>query len=225
MDKKQVLDKVKKEINKESRNGKYRDYKKEATAEQQFYLELTRKSEAFKACSPRQRFFVINYVLAGGNASRAMALTDMKSKYYSQQGARWLKQENVQNAIQEFWETVFADKINRIEKNLIDALYRRAFTNRWQYFNKDGTLKKDLVFPDDLGEDHIIVDGIEKRFFGKDADREVVVYKLADRDFAFRQLQSLVGLDSKNINLKTDVTSGVLVTPGIIDSDEWEKRE
>ena len=100
---------------------------KEASAEQQYYLELTKKSEAFKACTPRQRFFIINYVITGGNASKAMVLSGTTSKYYAQQAAKWMKEDKIQNAIHQFWEIVFGDKIDKIERNLIDALYRRAF--------------------------------------------------------------------------------------------------
>jgi hypothetical protein len=223
MEKDTIIKKVKA---KESRNGKYRDYRAESNHEQQYYLELTKKSPAFKACSPRQRFFVINYVLCGGNASKAMVLSGTTSRYYAQTAAKWMKEDRIQNAIHEFWEIVFGDKINKIERNLIDALYRRAFTNRWDYFNKDGSLKEGIKFPHDLGEDHVIIDGIEKKYYGKDADVEVVVYKLADRDTAFRQLQSMLGLDNKNINLRSnrqDKSTGVLVTPGIIEADDWEK--
>jgi hypothetical protein len=156
-----------------------------------------------------------------------MVLTGTTSKYYGQQAALWMKDEKIQNAIHEFWETVFGDKIDKIERNLIDALYRRAFSNRWKYFNKDGTLKDSINSLEDLGEDHIIIDGIEKKYYGKDADREVTVYKLADRDSAFRQLQSMLGLDNKNINLKTNEegnkSTGVLAVPGIIEADDWEK--
>jgi len=206
-----------------SRSGKYRDYLAQANEEQRYYLELTKKSPAFKACLPRQRFFVINYVLCNGNATKAMVLTDCTSKYYAQTAARWMKEDRVQNAIHEFWEIVFGDKINKIERHMIDALYRRAFSNRWEYFNKDGTLKEGLIFPDDLGEDHIIVDGIEQKFYGRDADVVVTVYKLADRDSAFRQLQTVLGLGTKNISLTTEQTTGVLAVPGIIEAEEWEK--
>lgn len=166
---------------------------------------------------------MINYVLCNGNASKAAVLTGCTSKYYTQTAARWMKEEKIQNAIHEFWEVVFGDKINRIERHLIDSLYRRAFSNRWEYFDKDGRLKEGLIFPDDLGEDHVIVDGIEKRFYGRDADVEVIIYKLADRDSAFRQLQSMLGLGSKNIAVQTDQTTGVLAVPGIIEAEEWEK--
>lgn len=229
MTKQEATTRVTKEIaktkRKTPRDGKYRDYMAEANQEQQYYLELTKKSQAFKVCTPRQRYFVINYVLCNGNASKAAVMSGCTSKYYGKQAALWMKEEKVQNAIHEFWEIVFGDKINKIERHMIDALYRRAFSNRWEYFNKDGTLKEGLVFPDDLGEDHILVDGIERKFYGKDADVSVIVYKLADRDSAFRQLQSVLGLGTKNISLTTEQTTGVLISPGIIEAEEWESME
>jgi len=208
----------------QSRNGVYRDYISQSNSEQKYYLELTKKSEAFKSCSPRQRYFVINYVICNGNASKAAVMSGCTSKYYAVQAAKWMKQEEVQNAIHDFWEIVFGDKINRIERMLIDAYYRRAFTNRFKYFNTDGTLKAGIT-EESLGEDHIIIDSIETKYYGKDADRAVVVYNLANRDNAFKQLQSMLGLDVKKIDVKTDnttQTTGVLEVPGIINAEKWE---
>lgn len=223
MDKAKAVKKVKKD---KTRATKYKEYIKELDDERQYYIELMTKSPAFRAITPKQRLFVVNYVLVGGNASKAAVLSGCTSRYYGQQAGKWMKSEKISNAIREFWEIVFGDKIDKIERNLIDALYRRAFTNRWVYFNKDGTLKDKYKSLEDLGEDHIIVDGIEKKYYGKDADISVTIYKLADRDSAFKQLQSMLGLDTKNINLNnTTATTGVLQVPGIAESAEWEKIE
>jgi hypothetical protein len=217
-------DKAIKKVKQKKEPSKYKQYLEEASDDRQYYMELMKKSDAFKAINPRQRLFCINYVLTGGNASQASVLSGCTSKYYAQQGAKWMAQDVIQQAIREFWEIVFGDKIDKIERNLIDALYRRAFSNRWQYFNKDGTLKDKIHSLEDLGEDHVLIDGIETKFYGKDADISVTVYKLADRDSAFKQLQSILGLDTKNINLaNTTATTGVLQVPGVVEADKWDE--
>lgn len=222
MDKNKAIKKVKQK----KAPGKYKQYMEQVDEERKYYLELMSKSASFKALTPRQRLFCVNYVLTGGNGSQAVILSGCTSKYYGQQAARWMKEDRVQQAIREFWEIVFGDKIDKIERNLIDALYRRAFSNRWQYFNKDGTLKDKIRSLEDLGEDHVLIDGIEKKFYGKDADISVTVYKLADRDSAFKQLQSILGLDTKNINLaNTTATTGVLQVPGVVEADKWDESQ
>lgn len=199
-------------------------YLKEQSEEVKYYLELTKKSLAFKHCLPRQRLFVINYILCNGNAGRAALMSGCESKYYYVVAAKWMKEPKIQKAIQEFWEIVFGDKITKIERQMIDTLYRRAFTNRLKYFNEDGTMK-DGITEETMGEDHVIIDGMERKYYGKDADVSVVVYKLADRDSALKQLQSLLGLGQRNINITTnnEQKTGVLYAPPEATEAEWEE--
>lgn len=196
-------------------------YLNQASEESKYYLELTKKSEAFKACKPRERLFVVNYVLYNADVPKAMVMSGCTSKYYSQLGSKWMKKETIQQAIHEFWEIVFKDKISRIERMLVDHLYRRAFSSRAKYFTKDGALKPGLTL-EDLGEDECIIDGIEKKYYGKEADVCVTIYKIADRNQAYTQLQKILGLDINRISVSTDQkTTGVLKVPEMITKEEW----
>lgn len=207
----------------EQRTSSVNRYLEDQSDDVKYYTELTKKSIAFRKCTPRQRLFVINYILSNGNASQAAKLSGCTSKYYTQVAAKWMKEDKIQKAIKEFWEIVFGDKITKIERHMIDTLYRRAFTNRLKYFNSDGTMKAGIT-EETMGEDHVIIDGIEKRYFGKDADRSVIIYKLADRDSALKQLQSLLGLGQQNISITTqEKTSGVLYAPAEVTEAEWEE--
>ena len=53
----------------------------------------------------------------------------------------------------------------------------------------------------------------------------VIVYKLADRDSALTQLQSLLGLGQRNINITTnnEQKTGVLYAPNEATEAEWEE--
>lgn len=198
-------------------------YMKEASEESKFYLARMKKSQAFRACSPRERLFAINYVLHQGDVSLTMKATGATSKYYSRQAHMILKRDKVQLAIREFWDALFLDKIDKIQKVMLDQLYRRAFTARSKYFDKYGHLKDDLTL-EDLGPDECIIDGIETKFYGKDADVRETVFKLADRNVAYRELQKLLGLDKKNtITNAGKKTTGVLKVAPPIKEEEWVK--
>ena len=71
MDKTKAIKKVKQK----KEPSKYKQYLEEASDDRQYYMELMKKSDAFKAINPRQRLFCINYVLTGGNASQASVLS------------------------------------------------------------------------------------------------------------------------------------------------------
>lgn len=197
------------------------DYMQNVSENAKFYLAKMKKSEPFKKCSPRERLFIVNYVNCLGDIKMAMKQSGMSTRYYSKEADKILKKVNVQRAIRIFFDELFEEKISMIPKALIDQLYRRAFTPRSRYFNEKGELKRGLTL-DDLGPDECIIDDIERKYYGKDADVEVIVYKLADRTVAYRELIKLCGLSVKKVEVKGQ-TSGVLKVPGTMKKVEWEK--
>ena len=204
--------------------------------ESTFYADLLRGSDEFKKLTDLEGEFVVNFVLCNGVAIRAFNLTypQMVDNQVEarNQVTRLMQNDNILDAIEAFWTILFADKIQRIEKGMLDSYIRKAFTNPFKYFELDGTLKEGITV-EDLGDDYVIIEGIEKKLF---VDRnchweEVVVYKFADRNKALEQLQKMLGLDITKIKILNDgisdedKTSGVLVVPGVIKSSEdWEKE-
>lgn len=200
------------------RRGEFED---KSTEEAKFYVQQMKKSPAFKSCTPRERLFAINYVLYQGDVTQTMIMTGSTSKYYSKQAHDILKKDKVQEAIKAFWEVMFEDKVEKVQKLLLDQLFRIAFTPRYKYFNKKGELKPGLEL-EDLGADECLIEGIEQKYYGKDADVCVVVYKLADRNQARRELKDLLRIDSLN-NSDRDNNTGVLKVPISLNEDEWSK--
>jgi len=192
-----------------------------ATPETKYYLARMKKTTAFKVCSTKQRLFVINYVQNLGDLKSTMRAMGNTSENYGVLAHQIMKRDKVQKAIAMFWEVVFGDKINNIPKTMVDQLYRRAFTQRSKYFTKEGRLKDGLEL-EDLGPDECIIDGIEQKYYGKDADVKVIVYKLADRNVAYRELQKLMGLNITKAANEVQ-TSGVLKVPGLVEESEWEE--
>jgi len=204
----------------EERKGRY---VKEATEEAKFYVQQMKKSPAFKSCTPRERLFAINYVLYQGDIAKTMVMSGSTSKYYSKIAHDILKKDRVQEAIRTFWELMFADKVDKVQKILLDQLYRRAFTPRYKYFDKDGKLKPGIEL-EDLGPDECIIDNIEVKYYGKDADVKVTTYKLADRAQAYKELRDLLKIDSLS-NDQRRAETGVLKVPTVLSEEDWVKLD
>ena len=196
-----------------------------------YYTKLMKKSPAYSVCTPTQRLFVICMVLNSGIPLRAMRevfklqVKERTDGDCSTVAVKMMKDPRVINAIKEFWELLHHDKLNDIEKKLVDLYWRQAFSSRSKYFNLDGTLKKGVTY-ESLGEDECLVEGIEKKYFGRDADVETVVYKLADRTKAADALRRMTGLDINRISILDDkglLTNGVLRVPQEQSKEDWEK--
>lgn len=205
--------------------------KKITQREQDYYSRLLRSRAEFNELTNKELEFVVNYNLFNGSSLRAYEATFPKdTRNIGEKARKLMERTDILNAINAFWKTLYADKIQRIEKGFIDTLYRRAFTNPFKYFNLDGTLK-DGITEEDIGDDFVIIDGVEKKVYTNNRTgemKEVVVYKLADRDKAFDKLQKVLGLDVTKISIIGDLnvkeqTSGVLRIPTEITEAEWEE--
>lgn len=205
--------------------------KKLQKKEQDYYSKVLKGTKEFKALTNKEIEFVVNYILLNGNSLRALEMTyPQETGNLANKAKRLMAKQEIQDAIASFWKIMYADKIQRIEKGILDTYYRRAFTNPFKYFNLDGTLR-DGVTAEDIGDDYVIIDGVEKKIYTNNRTgemREVLVYKLADRDKAFDRLQKLLGLDVTQINIIGDLnvkdqTSGVLRIPEEVTEAEWEE--
>lgn len=196
-----------------------------------YYSRLLKGKAEFRDLTNKEIEFVVNYILLNGNSLKALEMTfPYETKGLADKAKKLLERNDITNAISAFWKTMYADKIQRIEKGILDTFYRRAFTNPFKYFNLDGTLK-DGITAEDIGDDYVIIDGVEKKVYMNNKTgemKEVVVYKLADRDKAFDRLQKILGLDVTKISIIGDLnvkeqTSGVLRIPSEITEAEWEE--
>ena len=92
------------------------------------------------------------------------------------------------------------------KKKLLDMLWKRANYNIDLFMDEDGEFKTLKQIPKAW---RCVVDGVEKKYYGKDAHVSVVVAKLADRDKAIDKLDkyiNLTGNKDDNSNKLTDET-------------------
>lgn len=116
-----------------------------------------------------------------------------------------MNRPNIKTAIQRIYASTIAPYQDEIQFRMLKFLQIRAFYQVSDFFNEDGSCKE-------LGEISVenqwAIDGIEEDFKGKDADRRLVRYKLADREEARKQLQNLLKTTSGSTSDRPDAESG-----------------
>lgn len=206
-----------------NKKTKVMKYAKKGKSEASFYTKVLNDSPIFEKLTAKQRLFVVNFCLCNGDRDLAMELCGYKVASRDSVAAKFMQNEEIQKAIYEFWNIIFGDKLELITHKMLDQLYRRAFSKRSKYFTAYGELKEGLSF-DDLGEDECLIDGIERKYYGKSAEVEVIVYKIADRNQAYSQLMKMTGMDITRMNVTTEAqTTGVLEVLPTVSKAEWGK--
>lgn len=103
-----------------------------------------------------------------------------------------LNQRSISIAVARFKEQVLAPYRDTIETQILAVLQARAFSKPTDFFNVDGSVKSlDKI---DSNKLHAI-ESITTDFKGKDAERKVVQYKIADKSTAIKQLIDLLKKD------------------------------
>lgn len=116
-----------------------------------------------------------------------------------------MNRPNIKSAIQRVYASTIAPYHDEIQFRMLKFLQVRAFYQVSDFFNEDGSCKELGEIPLEL---QWAIDGIEEDFKGKDADRRLVRYKLADREEARKQLQVLLKNAMPSAVEKQDTESG-----------------
>lgn len=119
--------------------------------------------------------------LDGEAAYRAVYRNDsgVTSKTIMKKVALLLERPGVREIMRVAVERYMAKSIENLDARLLDAYTRRAFYDVSMFFFKGGEPKPLESIPEEW---RIVIDGYERRFYGKDADVEVLTMKLPDRD-------------------------------------------
>jgi len=124
-----------------------------------------------------------------------------------------LKNIQVQEGIHTYLESILAPSRTILEKQIFDTLWKRAFYDPSMFLDLDGEVRtiddpetgiaRAIEFKDIPEEWRCVIDGIEKKYFGKDAVVYSIVLKLADRDKALDKLDKYIGMtkDTKVIEI------------------------
>lgn len=144
---------------------------------------------------PMELRFVAAYCSNGFVSSLSYKMAGYKAKSQSAQisGAnKLLNKENVQEAIRRYIALILGPYKEKLEAQILEIYYNRAFYSIDMFYDPDG----DLLPLDHIKKNHpeylCVIDGIDKKFFGKDADVSVTSYQLASRDKALQTLNEYI---------------------------------
>jgi len=174
--------------------------------------------------SPRltnlQRAFVWYYCHNGFSAANAAKLAGYKSGskrgkvnkkstnlYYAVQGNENLNHAYIIDAVQLVVRNIVDIEKNSIEPKLFENWMSQAFYDPALFVNPDGTIA--FRSWDEIPQQyHCCVISIEKKYYGRNADKEVIVIKLADKKYAQDKLDKLIQLTKEpseiDVNLKEE---------------------
>lgn len=143
--------------------------------------------------SNREKIFVIVYASQGFKDIQAAYLAAWKRpktvNILGNRSNQVFHRERVQKAIERIVTKFLSPYINKIEYNLYKTLYIRAFYKISDFYHPNGEIKELNEIPEEL---LLVIDGIKKRFYGKDAQKEIVEYQLSNRSEALRTIKELV---------------------------------
>lgn len=138
--------------------------------------------------------FLAEYINVGNKTEayvRSFAKKGTKRSVAATEACRVFKRPHVSKAYQ-LWKENYLDVIKlELEPNIINVLLRRAFFDVNIFFNDDGSAKKVSEIPEEW---RCVIDGLEKKYYGRMADVSVDIFKLADRDKAITKLQEYIGM-------------------------------
>lgn len=153
--------------------------------------------------SPQQMSFVYYYCLNDFDEKKAVELSD----YSKNVNVKALfNNDKVKKAIAIYMNAVLAQHKTHILHKAIDVLSKRAFYDPFMFYDTDGQPKFSTM-EDVPVEWRVVVDGIEQKFWGKDAMQTSVILKLADRQSAIKELTKLLELSKETIEIKNSVAS------------------
>lgn len=168
-------------------------------------LKLSLKEIAFVAEYTRNGFngtAAFMSTIARKNASRDSA---------SVQACELVKIKRVRDAVGLIVESYIAEKKTHIEQQILRVLYARAFYDPDMFLDRQGRFRHQNL--SDIPEQwRCCIDGIETKAYGKNAERLVTTYKLADREKAAEKLAKYIGMFKEtaptvNINITRDTRS------------------
>lgn len=129
------------------------------------------------------------YIMAKYEPGSTQSLTRVRAN-------NLLKQEKIQKAINNYVDTVVEINKGRAKVNIIELQRSRAFYDPSKLLNADGSLKYKTL--DEVpAELRPVIDNIETRWFGKDANVKTTNVKLANRDKALEQLTKILRINEE----------------------------
>jgi phage terminase small subunit len=131
--------------------------------------------------------FVAVYCTNGFSGPEAAKEAGYRGDRKTLQSQAWslLKRPNILEAVKRFINSVIEPYKAKLEYEILDRYYKRATYSIDTFFDENGDIKPlDEIDPEWL----CVIDGVEKKYFGGQAQRSTVTYQLPNRDLALQML-------------------------------------
>jgi len=170
------------------------------------YIEKTKKlsSAQIKKLTPylndivglntRMRRFCWYYCFNGMNGADAAKKAGYKKKNklnLAIVATQNINKLNIKEGIKRIFEVMIEVDKTGLEKKLFSTYFKRAFYDISVYQKDDGSYRPLNEIPK---EDRCVIDGIDTKYYGKDASVEVTILKLANRDRSMEQLAKYISM-------------------------------
>ena len=147
----------------------------------------------------REVHFAAEYLTNGFNATKAWIVCtgDVFRKIHTQvannRGSDMLRNVHVQQLISDYTTAWLRGKAYELEHNVLETLEAMAFSDISMFLNPDGSpkFKSWDEIPPTLRR---CIDGMERKFYGRDANRSVLNITLAKRSDALKAIANYVAL-------------------------------
>ena len=145
----------------------------------------------------QERLFVYHYFISGFDAAKAMeyAYPDFEPSgdvSMAAMGKIVAGKRSVLKGVRVLVDYFLSERKNVLAKTILDVLEAQAFYDVADIINDDGELVRPLA--EMTREQRLAIKGVERKYFGKDADVETTVVTLVDRQAALDKLAKFVQL-------------------------------
>lgn len=185
------------------------------------YLDLLGLSDSEKALctlSDEELAFICEMVSNGCDKVKAYSAiySDGKEKITETQYRKIgsiLRKEEVKQLLRRGIQKRMSESLDNLDSRLLDTYITRAFYDMKDFVYDDGEPKPLSDIPENL---RCVIDGVEKKYYGKDAEAYTVTYKYANRDQALKVLSEFMHM--------VRPTSEVTVTSTVEENAEDEAQ-
>lgn len=141
--------------------------------------------------NPRELRFVAVYCSNGFRGKEACKDSGYSGNAETLRSLAWamLRRPHIAVAIRRFIDLVIQPYKDRLEYEVLARYYKRATYDIADFYFDDGAIKPLNEIPEDMRE---IIDGVNIRYYGKEAEKRVVEYSLPNRDTALKMLYQMV---------------------------------
>lgn len=174
------------------------------------YLDIIGLSDAEKVLCKLDNdelAFVVEMISNGCDKVKAYKATHkcpetLTETQYRKIGAI-LRKEEVKQLLRRGIQKRMSESLDNLDARLLETYITRAFYDMRDFVDDDGEPISLHKIPEKL---RCVIDGVEKKYYGKDAEAYTVTYKFANRDQALKVLGEYISMVRPNSEISVTST-------------------